>query len=90
MIELNLSLIATAIGIIVSIWRFSNSISKFEHSLNDLLKEMSSSKSDRLSLRKKQQEHELAITEIRLQSNESRKDLLEIKEDLKEIKRTVK
>ena len=82
MIELNLALIATAIGIVASIWKFANSISKFGHSVDDLRKSMEESKSDRLSLRKQVNGHEVAITRINTQYEE-------IKEDLTDIKRKV-
>ena len=82
MIELNLPLIATAIGLFVSIWKFANSISKFGHSVDELTKSMDESKSDRLSLRKKVNGHEVAITRINTQYED-------IKEDLHEIKRKV-
>ena len=82
MIELNLALIATAIGIVASIWKFANSISQFGHSVNALTESMEESKSDRLSLRKKVNGHEVAITRINTQYED-------IKEDLSEIKKKV-
>lgn len=82
MIELNLALIATSIGIVASIWKFANSISKFGHSVDELRKSMDESKSDRLSLRKKVNGHEVAITRINTQYED-------IKEDLSEIKKKV-
>lgn len=82
MIEINLALIATSIGIVASIWKFANSISQFGHSVDDLRKSMEESKSDRLSLRKKVNGHEVAITRINTQYEE-------IKEDLTDIKRKV-
>lgn len=82
MIEINLALIATAIGIIASIWKFANSISKFGHSVDDLRTSMDESKSDRLSLRKKLNSHEVQITRINTQYED-------IKEDLSEIKKKV-
>ena len=82
MIELNLALIATAIGIVASIWKFANSISKFGHSVDALTNSMEESKSDRLSLRKKLNVHEVAITRINTQYED-------IKEDLSEIKKKV-
>ena len=82
MIELNLALIATSIGIVASIWKFANSISQFGHSVDELRKSMEESKSDRLNLRKKVNGHEVAITRINTQYEE-------IKDDLTDIKRKV-
>ena len=82
MIEINLALIATAIGIVASIWKFANSISKFGHSVDELRKSMDESKRDRLSLRKQVNGHEVAITRFNTQYEE-------IKEDLTDIKRKV-
>ena len=79
MIEMNLPLIATAIGIVVSIWKFANSISKFGHSVDELRKSMDESKNDRLSLRKKVNGHEVAITRINTQYEDIKEDLIEIK-----------
>lgn len=79
MIEINLALIATSIGIVASIWKFANSISQFGHSVDDLRKSMEESKSDRLSLRKKVNGHEVAITRINTQYEEIKDDLSDIK-----------
>lgn len=79
MIEINLALIATSIGIVASIWKFANSISMFGHSVDDLRKSMEESKSDRLSLRKKVNRHEVAITRINTQYEEIKDDLSDIK-----------
>ena len=79
MIENNLALIATAIGIVASIWKFATSISQFGHSVADLRKSMDESKSDRLSLRKKVNGHEVAITRINTQYEEIKDDLTDIK-----------
>ena len=79
MIELNLALIATAIGIVASIWKFANSISKFGHSVDELRKSMEESKNDRLSLHKKVNGHEVAITRINTQYEDIKEDLIEIK-----------
>ena len=82
MIELNRALMATAIGIVASIWKFATSISQFGHSVDELRKEMEDSKNDRLSLRKKVNGHEVAITRFNTQYED-------IKEDLSEIKKKV-
>lgn len=79
MIELNLALIATAIGIVASIWKFANSISKFGHSVDDLRESMNESKNDRLSLRKQVNGHEVAITRINTQYEDIKEDLIDIK-----------
>ena len=90
MIELNLALIATAIGIFASIWKFANSISKFGHSVDDLTKSMAESKSDRLDLRTRQNKQEIAIVEMKIQTAETKEDIQEIKQDLHLIKKKVK
>lgn len=82
MIEINLALIATAIGIVASIWKFANSISKFGHSVDELRKSMEESKSDRLNLRKKVNAHEVLLARMGTQYDD-------IKEDLSEIKKKV-
>lgn len=79
MIELNLALIATAIGIIASIWKFSDSISKFGHSVRELTKSMEESKLDRLNLREKMNVHDIAISRISIQYEDIKEDLIEIK-----------
>ena len=79
MIEINLALIATAIGIVASIWKFANSISQFGHSVDNLRIAMEESKNDRLSLRKKVNGHEVAITRINTQYEEIKDDLTDIK-----------
>ena len=89
MIELNLPLIATAIGIVVSIWKFANSISKFGHSVDALTSSMEESKTDRMDLRERQNKQELSLVEVKIQNAETKEDLNEIKVDLKEIKRKV-
>lgn len=82
MIEINLALIATAIGIVASIWKFANSISKFGHSVDDLRKSMQESIDDRRDLRKIINDHAVTIGKIETQYGD-------IKEDLDEIKRKV-
>lgn len=82
MIELNLALVATAIGIIASIWRFANSISRFGHSVDELSKSVEESKIDRSDLRKIVHRHEVSISKIESQYDD-------IKDDLKEIKNKV-
>lgn len=82
MIEINLALIATAIGIVASIWKFANSISKFGHSVDDLRKSMQESIDDRRDLRKIINDHAVTIVKIETQYGD-------IKEDLDEIKRKV-
>lgn len=87
MIEINLALVATAIGIVASIWRFANSISKFGHSVDELTKSMEESRKDRLSLRKAVNRHETAIEIIKSQYEDIKEDYTDIKVDLKEIKK---
>jgi septal ring factor EnvC (AmiA/AmiB activator) len=82
MIEINLALIATAIGIVASIWKFANSISKFGHSVDELRKSMQESIDDRRDLRRVLNEHSRTIVKIETQYGD-------IKEDLDEIKRKV-
>lgn len=89
MIEMNLPLIATAIGIVASIWKFANSISKFGHSVDTLMESMEESKKDRMDLRERQNKQELSIVEVKIQHAETKEDLQEIKNDLKVIKRKV-
>ena len=79
MIEINLALIATAIGIVASIWKIANSISKFGHSVAELRKAMDESKNARRSLRKKDNGHEVPITIINTQYEEIKDDLTDIK-----------
>lgn len=82
MIEINLALIATAIGIVASIWKFANSISKFGHSVDELRKSMQESIDDRRELRRILNTHEVSIKKIETQYSN-------IKENLDEIKRKV-
>ena len=89
MIELNLALIATALGIIASIWKFANSISQFGHSGNALTESMEESKKDRTDLRERQNKQEISLVEVKIQHAETKEDLQEIKNDLKDIKRKV-
>ena len=88
MVELNLALIATAIGIVASIWKFANSISKFGHSV-DVDGINGRIQKDRMDLRERQNKQELSIVEIKIQNAENKEDLKEIKSDLKDIKRKV-
>lgn len=89
MLELNLGLIATAIGIFVSLWKFASSITNFGHSVDELTRSMVESKEDRMALRERQNKQEISIVEMKIQSAETKEDLQEIKIDLKDIKRRV-
>lgn len=91
MIELNLPIIATAIGIVVSLWKFASSIAKFAHAVDDLKGSMGASQKDRalLHVRINDVEKETngrlgaienTVTRIDTQYNDIREDLKEIKQ----------
>lgn len=82
MIELNLTIITSAIAIVAAIWKFANSISKFGHSVDSLKEAMEDSRKDRQDLRRVVNGHSEAIVKINTQ-------YVDIKEDLDEIKRKV-
>ena len=82
MVELNLTIITSAIAIVAAIWKFANSISKFGHSVDNLKEAMEDSRKDRQDLRRVVNGHSEAIVKINTQ-------YVDIKEDLDEIKRKV-
>ena len=82
MIEIDLVMIAGAIGIIGSIWKFANSISKFGSSVEQLKEATNESIEDRRDIRKMLNRHEISINTIQTQYNNIREDLQEIKEEV--------
>ena len=82
MIEIDLVMIAGAIGIIGSIWKFANSISKFGSSVEQLKEATTESIEDRRDMRKMLNHHEISIHTIQTQYNNIREDLQEIKEEV--------
>ena len=82
MIEIDLVMIAGVIGIIGSIWKFANSISKFGSSVEQLKEATNESIEDRKDMRKMLNHHEISIHTIQTQYSNIREDLLEIKKEV--------
>lgn len=82
MIEIDLVMIAGVIGIIGSIWKFANSISKFGSSVEQLKEATHESIEDRRDMRKMLNQHEISIHTIQTQYANIREDLQEIKEEV--------
>jgi predicted nuclease with TOPRIM domain len=74
-INLDLPLIATAIGIISVLWKFSSSINQFSYSVNDLKEAMKESKEDRKDLRVILNRHDYELKEIKTHYKYIRTDL---------------
>ena len=82
MIEIDLVMIAGVIGIVGSIWKFANSISKFGTSVEQLKNTTNESVEDRRDMRKMINHHEISINTIQTQYNHIREDLIEIKKEV--------
>ena len=82
MIEIDLVMIAGVIGIIGSIWKFANSISKFGTSVEQLKNTTNESIEDRRDMRKMINQHEISISTIQTQYSHIREDLNEIKKEV--------
>ena len=81
-IEIDLIAIGGIIGIIGSIWKFANSISKFGSSVEQLKEATHESIEDRRDIRKMLNRHEISINTIQTQYNNIREDLQEIKKEV--------
>ena len=82
MIEIDLVMIAGVIGIIGSIWKFANSISKFGSSVEQLKEATNESIEDRRDIRKMLNRHEISINTIQTQYTNIMEDLREIKKEV--------
>lgn len=82
MIEIDLVMIAGVIGIVGSIWKFANSISKFGTSVEQLKNATNESVEDRREMRKMINQHEISISTIQTQYSHIREDLNEIKKEV--------
>ena len=82
MIEIDLVMIAGVIGIIGSIWKFANSISKFGSSVEQLKEATNESIEDRRDMRKMLNHNEISIHTIQAQYVNIREDLQEIKKEV--------
>ena len=82
MIEIDLVMIAGVIGIIGSIWKFANSISKFGSSVEQLKEATNESIEDRRDIRKMLNRHEISIHTIQTQYTNIMEDLREIKKEV--------
>jgi septal ring factor EnvC (AmiA/AmiB activator) len=83
MINLDLPLIATAIGVIAALFKFASSISQFAQAVSDLKLAMQESKSDRRDLRAIVNRHETDLSVIKTQYGDIKVDLHEIKKSVK-------
>ena len=83
MINIDLPLIATALGIMVTLWKFASSISQFSVAVDDLKSAMQESKSDRQNLRAIVNKHETDIRLIDSQYGDIKSDLIDIKSHIK-------
>lgn len=75
MVNLDLPLIATALGIIGVLWKLSSSINQFSYSVNELKEAVKESKEDRKDLRVIINRHDDELKEINTHYKYIRKDL---------------